>query len=365
MARLPGRAIALPPTIGSVSITARRQSYSNLTVRKHSTAMAPRVVLGLMTFGPPGSEFHGTRVTSLETFNDTLDYFQSKGYNEVDTARMYVNGLQEGWTRQAKWQERGLKLATKAWPFEDGDHAPEKLRQFLEKSLSELGSEQVDIFYLHRADRSVPFEDTLRACNDLYQEGKFKQLGVSNYAAWEVAEMSVIAREHGWIRPTVYQAMYNAITRGIEEELIPCCRKFRIKIIAYNPVAGGLLSGKYKSKDAPSDGGRFSDTDPRVGKMYRDRYLNDSNLRALQMLEPAAKEHGLTLLQIAFRWSVYHSKLDVTGGGDGIVLGVSSLDQLKANLKIVEEGPLPDAVVDKLDEVWAKVTKISAELYWR
>lgn len=107
-------------------------------------------------------------------------------------------------------------------------HEPEKLKASLNKSLSELGTKCVDIFYLHAPDRSVPFEDTLKACDDLFKEGKFVTLGLSNFAAWEVAEVVNIARERGLVQPRIYQAMYNAITRAIEPELIPCCRKYGI-----------------------------------------------------------------------------------------------------------------------------------------
>lgn len=223
----------------------------------------------------------------------------------------------------------------------------------------------MDVFYLHAPDRSVPFEETLEACNELYLEGKFKTLGLSNYASWEVAEICSIARSRGWIQPKMYQAMYNAFTRAIEEELIPCCRKFGIDIVVYNPLAGGVLSGKYKSKAAPVDSGRFSDTDPRIGQMYRDRYFKDENFEALKLLEPVAKEYGLTLPDVAFRWCVHHSKLKVMDGNDGVVIGISSLEQLEANLKILESGPLPDAVLEVLDEIWSNITKVSCPSYWR
>ncbi|KAF7190624.1 Aflatoxin B1 aldehyde reductase member 2 [Pseudocercospora fuligena] len=323
----------------------------------------PRVVLGLLTFGPPGSEYHGSRVTDINKFAECLDHFQERGYNEVDTARTYVGGLQESFTKEAKWQERGLSLATKWYPQKPGDNTKANIKKNLEKSLAELGTQQVDLFYLHAPDRSVPFEETLEACNELHQAQKFKRLGISNYAAWEVAEICTICRQRGWIQPTVYQAMYNSLTRAIEEELVPCCRKFGINIIAYNPLAGGVLSGKYKSKEAPTDG-RFSDIDPKIGKQYRERYLKDSNFVALQMVEPIAKEYGLTLPQVAFRWCVHHSKLDMEAG-DGIVIGVSSIEQLRVNLDCLEEGPLPDAVVKALDEAWVKVTKAECPLYWR
>jgi aflatoxin B1 aldehyde reductase len=185
----------------------------------------PRVILGLMTFGPPGTESKGARIATLDEYTKNLDYFQSQGYSEVDTARSYIGGDQEGFTKDAKWKDRGLTLATKCFPVKPGDHSPEKLRASLEKSLSELGTSAVDIFYLHAPDRSVPFKDTLEECNKMFKEGKFVQLGLSNFAAWEVAEVWNIANENGWVKPTIYQAMYNAITRDMETELVSACRK--------------------------------------------------------------------------------------------------------------------------------------------
>jgi aflatoxin B1 aldehyde reductase len=172
-----------------------------------ATSTKPRVILGLMTFGPPGTESKGARVTSIDDYNSCLDYLQKSGYNEIDTARVYVSGDQEAFTREAKWKERGLQIATKCMPHKPGMHKADALKATLNKSLSELGTESVDIFYLHAPDRSVPFEETLEACNDLFKEGKFQYLGLSNYAAWEVAEIWNIAKERGWVKPTIYQAM--------------------------------------------------------------------------------------------------------------------------------------------------------------
>jgi len=171
----------------------------------------PRVILGLMTFGP--DETKGARITSLDEFNKCLDYFQQQGYNEVDTARVYVGGAQEAFTAQAKWKERGLTIATKWYPKQPGAHKPDVLRENLELSLKELQTDKVDIFYLHAPDRSVPFEETLEAVNQLHKEGKFVQLGLSNYTAFEVAEIVTLCNERGWVRPTIYQAMYNAISK--------------------------------------------------------------------------------------------------------------------------------------------------------
>ena len=131
----------------------------------------------------------GARITEFDEYTRFLDYFQAQGYNEIDTARIYVGGAQEAWTRDAKWKERGLTLATKIYPSEPGMHKRDRLKETANKSLSELGTDCVDIYYLHAPDHSVPFEETLEAVNELHKQGKFVQLGLSNFAAWEVAEV--------------------------------------------------------------------------------------------------------------------------------------------------------------------------------
>ena len=138
--------------------------------------------------------------------------FQKEGYNEIDTARVYVGGKQEAWSTEAHWKERGLTLATKWYPSQPGFHKAETVKEQLNISLSELKTDCVDIFYLHAADRSIPFEETLQACNELHKEGKFVQLGLSNFTAFEVAEIVIMCKERGWVRPTIYQGMYNAIS---------------------------------------------------------------------------------------------------------------------------------------------------------
>jgi aflatoxin B1 aldehyde reductase len=163
-----------------------------------------------MTFGPDPSI--GARITSLTTFKQILDSFQNRGYTEIDTARVYMAGNQESFTAQAGWKERGLTVATKWYPLQPGFHKPSILREKLEESLRELGTDQVDTFYLHAPDRAVPFAETLEEVDRLYKEGKFKRFGLSNYMAYEVAEIVTVCAARGWVRPTVYQAMYNAIS---------------------------------------------------------------------------------------------------------------------------------------------------------
>lgn len=266
------------------------------------------------------------------------------------------------------------------------------VKEKLNESLKELGTDQVDIFYLHAADRATPFEETLEAVNDLYKEGKFVQFALSNFAAFEVAEVVMLCKMHGWVRPTLYQAMYNAISkspsfvyrvclcllgaatrrpayrgrrceaRAIEPELIPACRRYGLDIVIYNPLAAGLFSGKYKTADVPAEG-RYSDKDRLLGARYRERYFRDSTFEALRIIEPVVQRHNLTLLETALRWLVHHSALKIKDGDDGVIIGVSSLDQLKSNLADLEKGPLPDEVVKTLDEAWL-VAKANCPNYW-
>ncbi|KAJ5135437.1 Drug/metabolite transporter [Penicillium bovifimosum] len=320
----------------------------------------PRVILGLMTFGP--TEAKGARITSLDEYNKCLDYFQQQGFNEVDTARVYVGGEQEAFTAKANWKSRGLTLATKWYPQQLGQHKPEIVREKLELSLKELQTETVDIFYLHAPDRATPFAETLEAVNQLHKEGKFVQLGLSNYTAFEVAEICVLCAERGWVRPTIYQAMYNAITRNIETELVHACRRYGLDIVIYNPLAGGLFSGKYKTKDIPAEG-RYSDKN-NTGPNYRARYFRDATFEALSIIEPVVQKHGLTMLETALRWVRHHSALNMDNGGrDGVLIGVSSFAQLESNLADLQKGLLPEEVVQALDQAWL-VAKATSPNYW-
>lgn len=153
------------------------------------------------------------------------------------------------------------------------------------------------------------------------------------------------------------------IARSIETELVHALRRYGMSIVIYNPLAGGLFSGKIKSKDIMPTEGRFSDT-ANSGENYRKRYFKDETFKALQIVEKAAAKHNLTLLEIAFRWVRHHSALKMDGrGDDGVIIGVSSFEQLKSNLADLEKGPLPQDVVDALDEAWL-ISKSTTTVYW-
>jgi aflatoxin B1 aldehyde reductase len=156
--------------------------------------------------------------------------------------------------------------------------------------------------------------------------------------------------------------MYNAITRNIEPEVVTASRRYGLSIVVYNPIAGGLFSGKYDINKIPEDG-RFSNISAGMGISYRNRYFKDATFDALRIIQPVAEKHGLTLIETALRWVLHHSALNVVDGHDGILIGVSSLEQLKMNLGYLEKGPLPEEVVKALDEAWL-VAKATSPPYW-
>ncbi len=144
----------------------------------------------------------------------------------------------------------------------------------------------------------------------------------------------------------------NDPARSLEQELIPCCNRYGIDVVVYNPLAGGLFSGKIKTVDIPAEG-RYSNQAATTGELYRKRYFKDSTFDALRLIEPVAKKHNLRLLEVALRWCTHHSALNMQNGGrDGVIIGVSNFSQLESNLKDLEKGPLPEEVIKILDEAW-------------
>ncbi|RUS16721.1 hypothetical protein BC937DRAFT_90874 [Endogone sp. FLAS-F59071] len=255
-----------------------------------------------------------------------------------------------------------FKIATKVYPSQLGDHEPEKLKATFRTSLAALQQKKVDLFYLHAPDKGTPFEDTLRAVQDLYEEGLFTELGISNFTAWQLTEIYYICKNNGWVLPTVYQGMYNAITRDVERELFSCLSKFNIRFYAYNPIAGGAFSPNIKIDNPVEEGSRF-DPNTKLGKRYRERYWNDVYLSVIQEIHTVAAKHNISTIDVALRWMVHHSKLNVERG-DGIIIGVSSIAHTEQNLLALDAGPLPDELVEALDAAW-ETTKAQCPPYFR
>ncbi|KAJ7026866.1 Aldo/keto reductase [Mycena alexandri] len=303
-----------------------------------------------MTFGAPGSE--GTRVDNTKDIEAILDVFLKHGHRELDTARVYGMGTSEEMLGKIDWQAKGISMETKLYPFRGlptvtGSHSAEDLRTYLLLSKKELNTDKLEMWYLHGPDRAVPYEESFKAINELYREGHFKRFGISNYMAWEVAEIVGICKQHGYVQPSVYQGIYNAIHRGVEPELFPALRKFGIAFYEFNPLAGGFFTNRYASaEDSVEKGSRF-DPELRQGKNYRDRYWKPAYFAALDLVRPVAAAHGFTMAEVALRCVSHHS-LMCCEHGDSVLIGASSLAHIEQNLVDLEKGPLPDEVVEVL-----------------
>jgi aryl-alcohol dehydrogenase-like predicted oxidoreductase len=177
----------------------------------------------------------------------------------------------------------------------------------------------------------------------LVRAGKVRYVGASNYAAWQVCRMLGLAEVSGWPTVRVVQPMYNLLARGIEPELLPMCREFGLSTVAYNPLAGGLLTGKHPD-EALIAGTRFERM-----PVYRDRYWHPANLAAVRELAKAARAGGRSLVNLAFCWMLHHTPVDC------VIVGASSPQQLSENLEALESDPLDPETVAACDTVWKRL----------
>nr|XP_045005021.1 aflatoxin B1 aldehyde reductase member 3 [Jaculus jaculus] len=310
----------------------------------------PATILGTMMMG---SRMDATASAA------SVRAFLERGHTELDTAFVYSDGQSEsilgGLGLGLGRGDCRVKIATKAAPLNGKSLNADGIRSQLETSLKRLQCPRVDLFYLHLPDHSTPVEETLRACHQLHQEGKFVELGLSNYASWEVAAICTLCKKNGWILPTVYQGLYNATSRQVEKELFPCLRHFGLRFYAYTPLAGGLLTGRYKyeDKDGKQPEGRFFGNS--WAETYRNRFWKVHHFEAIALVEKSLQAtYGPSvpsMTSAALRWMYHHSKLQ-GAHGDTVITGMSNLEQLQQNLAATEEGHLEPAVVDAFNQAW-------------
>jgi aflatoxin B1 aldehyde reductase len=310
-----------------------------------------KLILGTMTFGDQVEQ--AVAQTLLQSFTGA-------GHNELDTAHIYCDGrTEEMLGRMLTPAARAdLYIASKVNPWQEGGLQPAVVKRQMAETLKRLCVDSVDLLYLHSPDLETPVEQTLEACFELFQQGRFRHFGLSNYASWQVAEVVETCRRNGWMEPTVYQGMYNALTRDVERELFPCLRNYGMRFYAYNPLAGGLLTGKHLSLDDVPDSGRF-----RVERGYLDRYWKKDYFDVLRELRRACAESGLKPVAVAMSWLANHSLMDAARG-DGIILGASSLDHLRQNMAACEQAPLDASILEILDRGW-EIIKPDCFRYFR
>jgi aflatoxin B1 aldehyde reductase len=287
--------------------------------------------------------------------------FLSAGHVETDTAFMYGQGETEKimgrWSDELK---KKLLISTKVNPWAAPWNSLNTLsvNQQFKTSLERLKLQQpIDILYLHMPDHKTSIEETLKAVNDLYSQGKFCRFGLSNYAAWQVVEIFYLCKSHGWVLPTVYQGMYNAFTREVERELFPALRRLNIAFYAYNPLAGGLLTGRYKFSDLGSQPtGRFFGNS--WAEHYRARYWNQTLFEAIENVQKALTEvygpNAVSMTEASLRWLMHHSQLNGERG-DAVIVGASSVRHMDENLAACARGPLHERVVAAFDAGWRVV----------
>ncbi|KAJ6582358.1 aflatoxin B1-aldehyde reductase [Mycena capillaripes] len=295
------------------------------------------VIYGAGGIGAPGTF---CKLTDAATAQPVLDaWCRRVGPSAIDTSNLYGFGTSEKYM---------------FYPLAPGDHSAAKIKAACAKYMEALKGVKIRVLYLHAPDRTTPWAETLQAIDELHKEGKFEMFGLSNYRTYEVAEIVTLCRVNGWVAPTVYEGLYNAIDRTVETELIPCLRHFGIKFAAYCPLAGGYLVGHLISAtedpNAISQGSHFDPKNP-FGMWFRDRYLPMG--AAVGELRAIVEEHGLNLNGASVRWLQHHSALRPTDLG--IIFGGSKVSHIEATLKYCTEGPLPKKVVKAYEECYAKV----------
>jgi len=308
-------------------------------------------ILGTMTFGDQ---------VEPEQAQLLIEQFIAAGNRELDTAHTYCEGRTETMLGRLlpAFVDNDLYLASKVNPWNDDGLQPQQVKEQFAESLQRLGRDSIDLLYLHSPDLDTPVAHTLEACFELFEQGKFKHFGLSNYAAWQVAEVVETCRHNGWMQPTVYQGMYNALTRDVERELFPCLRNYGISFYAYNPLAGGMLTGKHLSQDNIPDSGRFV-----AERGYQERYWREDYFSVLRELQDVCRKLEVKPVEIAMSWLANHSMLDASRG-DGIILGASKLDHLAQNMAACDHAPLDQSILDILDRGW-EIIKPNCFRYFR
>ena len=289
---------------------------SQIVYRKlgRSGLKVSQICLGTMMFGGRTSEpeAHGIIETAKE-----------QGVNFIDTADQYNMGKSEEIVGRAIASARhDWVVATKLanimgeGPNERG-LSRKWIMQAAEASLNRLGTDYIDIYYLHKEDHDTPLEETIRGIADLVRQGKIRYFGVSNHRAWRVAEICSLADKAGIDRPVISQPYYNAMNRMPEVEQLPACAHYGIGVFPYSPLARGVLTGKYAPDAPPPEGSRAAAKDPR---MLQSEWRPES-LRIAQEIQRYAEARGTSAAHFAINW-VLNNKL-VTG----VIAGPRTLDQ--------------------------------------
>lgn len=299
-----------------------------------------QVCLGTMTFGDQ---------LAKKDAAEAVAYAWDQGINFFDTADIYFRGSPGASERILGSALRPFRsravLATKCGgPMSEDVNDKGLSRRHViaavEGSLRRLETDWVDLLYFHFPDPTVPPEDLIQTANQLIRDGKIRYYGVSNFSAWQTCELVLTAKAMGLIPPVVTESVYNLLTRGIEDELLPMLKAHPMGLVVFNPLAGGLLTGKHR-KGAPAPDSRFARE-----KGYADRYFHENNLEAVEALNRLAGESGCGMIEMSLRWLLEAS------GVTSVIVGFSKLEHLRQNLELVNRPSSIALPRDEIDAVW-------------
>ncbi len=272
------------------------------------------------------------------------------GVNFIDTADKYNDGVSEEILGKAlKGKRDGIVLASKVrnpmgeYELKDVGLTRWHILRGVEASLKRLNTDCLDIYYLHQPDYNTPLEESLTAFDQLVRQGKVMYIGMSNYAAWQVCHALWMCDRNHLISPVVNQCVYNLLTRGIEQEFLPFCREFNLGLTVYNPLAGGMLTGKHTPGKLPTEGTRFQ-----LNEAYYERYWRESNFNAVAELMEVARQAGKKPVELALQWLAAQDVVD------SIIIGFSKMEHLEENLS-AWAGKLDEDTLKACDEVWSKI----------
>lgn len=279
-----------------------------------------------------------------------LDAALDRGITLFDTADIYFKGRCEEVVGKAlkNWPRDKVVVISKVggrmgYHANSGGLSRVHVMQAVDDSLRRLQTDYVDIYMAHFPSPETHIEETLRTFDDIVRGGKARYIGCSNFPAWRICKALWISSEQKIARFDCVQSRYNIVTRAVEQEVFPLCESEQIGVIAYNVLAGGLLTGKYSRNGPAPEGTRFGRLD--LGQRYKTRYWYDRNFEALEKLRVIGQQYGHTLPQIALSWAL--NKPPVTCA----IVGATSVEQLDHNLSALELSMSP-AEMKACDDIW-------------
>ncbi len=316
-----------------------------------------RLCLGTMTFGLQCDEAlsHAIMDASAEggvDFIDTADVYPLGGDGKTVGRTEEIVG---GWL---KGKRQDFILATKCFgqmgrrPWDQG-MSRKHIVEAIDASLTRLGTDYVDLYQLHGFDPATPIDEALEALDSVVRSGKARYVGVSNWMAYRVARALGRSEVKNLVRIDSVQPRYNLLFRAFERDLLPLCQEEGVAVIPYNPLAGGLLTGKHKGDAPPPEGSRF--TLGRAGGFYQTRYWHEREFETIEALRGVAAEAGVSLATMAVRWVLSNGAITAP------IIGASKPEQLAESLAAGEAGPLPADLKARLDEMTHGFRAIDAE----